>query len=434
MPPQATGLQTAQSGEGRRTSGITLLAGLFLLSTGMQIATGATVKPVSPLLAPAIANATKPAAPRHKVTSLDDRLAGLGLKRGAPVLLRIFKEESELELWLQDGDRFKRLATYPICRWRGALGPKLTEGDRQSPEGFYSFGQDQLLWQGHWFRAFNINYPNTFDQALGRTGSGILIHGACSSIGCYAMTDPIIDEMFDLIVAAFASGQQRVPVHIYPFHMTLANLARHDKSPWMAFWRDLKPASDLFVATQIPPRIGVCDGRYVVRPGQSGSTDTSRIADWCGAMTWIANADRMVQQLDRRRATAEPPAAPLAVKLPSERIQLYARLASEGRIPKPQTLPSRPVSYGPSPDIAGKNPSEPLVQALGALPAAERAAILGVRAPGAVAASIGGGSAETGGPVRFSCNAALAACKHFMAAHGNRSVAQRSGKAKVAKK
>ena len=370
--------------------------------------------------------------PPVNASALDRRLAAQGLTRGAPVLIRIFKEESELELWLQSGDRFRRFATYKICRWRGVLGPKLTEGDRQSPEGFYSFGQDQLLWQGHWFRAFNINYPNTLDRSLGRSGSGILIHGACSSIGCYAMTDPVIDEMFDLIVAAFAAGQPRVQVHIFPFHMTLANLARHEKSPWAGFWRDLKPASDLFVSTQLPPRVGVCDGRYVVRPGQAGVPADPRIKDWCGAAPWSDSADRLASLMEYRRAAAVPAASAIGAKPPSERVVLYARLSREGKIPKPQLLPSQPASFGPSPEIAAAEfASSPLSQ----LPDSERAALLGARGPSMASSSASVPAADSGGSGnQFSCNTGLASCRHFIASHANRQVAVRQGKTKLAKK
>jgi murein L,D-transpeptidase YafK len=367
-------------------------------------------------------------------SDLDRRLASAGLARGEPVLIRIFKEESELELWMQSGERFHHFATYPICRWRGVLGPKLNEGDRQSPEGFYSFGQDQLFWQGHWFRAFNINYPNALDRSLGRTGSGILRHGACSSIGCYAMTDPIIDEIFDLVVAAFAAGQPRVQVHIFPFHMTLANLSRHESNPWSTFWQDLKPASDLFVSTQLPPRIGVCDGRYVVRPGQAGEPAVDRIADWCGSTPWHDSADRLPGWQEARRAEAAPPAIASMRGGPSERVLLYARLSREGKIPKPQPLPDRPASFGPSPEISAADPGHPVNATLAALPESERAAMLGKRTGGYSASSAGHSDGDAAGGPSYTCNAGLAACRHYIATHAVGTLVGHGTKAKVAKR
>ena len=350
-------------------------------------------------------------------STLDQRLAKAGLARGAPVLLRIFKEESELELWVRADTGYKRFATYPICRWTGVLGPKQVEGDRQSPEGFYSFGQDHLLWQGHWFRAVNLNFPNVLDQALGRTGSGLLIHGACSSIGCYAMTDVIIDEIFDLIVAGLANGQERVPVHIFPFHMTTANLDRHSDSPWIGFWHDLKPASDLFVVTHIPPRIGVCDGRYVVKPGVAGDAQIDRVRDWCPTPLVAGAADRLEPVMEARRDAAAPPEVIPSVRPPSERIKLYAKLASAGQIPKPKLLPGKPSSYGPSPDVGTSEAAAALPEALASLPDGERAAFLGVRSPGQGPASGSGGAGEAAAPAN-TCNQALAACRHFVAGAG----------------
>ena len=381
------------------------------------------------------AQATTPTAAQP--SDLDQRLTKAGLTRGAPVLLRIFKEESELELWMQTGDTYKRFATYPICRWKGVLGPKFFEGDKQSPEGFYSFGQESLIWQGHYFRAFNVNFPNALDQSLGRTGSGILIHGACSSIGCYAMTDGIIDELFDLIVAGLASGQARVQVHAFPFHMTTANLNRHANSPWNQFWRDLKPASDLFVATQIPPRIGFCDGRYVVKPGVAGALQSDRVRDWCPTPILSGSADRLEQIMAARRAIAAPPEVIASAKPPSERVKLYAKLAGEGQIPKPKPLPGKPSSYGPSPEITANAAAGALPEALVSLPESERAALLGVRKPGQLPVSGSGGGGAGGGDAAapaYSCNPSLPACRHFIASNAARPVAVRKTRAKLAKR
>lgn len=384
----------------------------------------------------ATTSVTSAASPSTSAQSsdLDRRLVAQGLARGAPVLIRIFKEESELELWMLKGDRYKRFATYPVCRWRGVLGPKLVEGDRQSPEGFYSFGQDQLLWQGHWFRAFNINFPNTLDRALGRSGSGILVHGACSSIGCYAMTDPVIDEIFDLVVASFAAGQTRIQVHIFPFHMTLANLSKHEGSQWSGFWRDLKPASDLFVSTQVPPKIGVCFGRYVVKPGQAGATGTDKIAEWCGTSSWHGSADRLPGWQEARLAEAAPPPETASARPPSARVLLYARLAREGKIPKPQPLPAHPATFGPSPEIASAAQTQGAAGGtLASLPESERAALLGKRNTVTVSqTSGGGGDAASGGG--FSCNPSLPACRHFIALNSSRTIATRKSKTKLAKR
>ena len=200
------------------------------------------------------------------VERLKERLAEHGLKLGAPVYLRIFKKESELELWLKKDGRYVRFANYPICRWSGRLGPKLKEGDRQAPEGFYTVSRGQLNPNSRWHKSFNLGFPNAFDRAHGRTGSFLMVHGGCSSIGCYAMTNPVIDEIWKLVTTSLANGQSRFHVHVFPFRMTDRNLRRH-QGEWQPFWKDLKTGHDLFEKSQLPPVVSVCRGRYVFEAG-----------------------------------------------------------------------------------------------------------------------------------------------------------------------
>jgi murein L,D-transpeptidase YafK len=195
------------------------------------------------------------------------RLAEKGMRAGSPVLIRIFKAEFELELWLRKDDRFELFATYPICYWSGILGPKTHEGDRQAPEGFYDVGLNQIHRHGRWPRSLNIGYPNALDRAYARTGSLILVHGGCTSIGCFAMTNPLMEEIYSLVEQALQEGQPRVSVHVFPFRMTEANLAAHAHDEWSSFWQSLKPAYDLFESTRLPPRIGVCNKQYIVGAG-----------------------------------------------------------------------------------------------------------------------------------------------------------------------
>jgi murein L,D-transpeptidase YafK len=197
---------------------------------------------------------------------LNGRLAVHGVALGAPVFIRIFKREFELELWVKRDDRFHRFAIYPICRWSGNLGPKLQEGDWQTPEGFYVVDAKALNPASRWHRSFNLGFPNTFDRAHQRTGSFVMVHGGCSSIGCFAMTDAVIDEIWRVVSAALKQGQPRFHVHIFPFRMTEDNLARRSQGRWAPFWRDLKAGYDAFEASQLPPSISVCEGRYVVSP------------------------------------------------------------------------------------------------------------------------------------------------------------------------
>ena len=197
---------------------------------------------------------------------LDKRLAAAGLAKGAPVMVRIFKREFELELWMLKGGRFERFASYPVCRFSGGLGPKFKTGDRQAPEGFYSVGISQLNPNSRWHRSFDLGFPNTFDRSHGRTGAYLMVHGGCSSVGCYAMTNPQIDEIWTLVSAALKHGQKRFQVTVLPFRLSESNLAAHASHPAIGFWRQLQPGYDLFEAGHLPPRVSVCQGRYAFEP------------------------------------------------------------------------------------------------------------------------------------------------------------------------
>lgn len=201
---------------------------------------------------------------------------GKGLKAGAPVLLRVFKADLQVELWMKRGETFVLFSTYPICAWSGQLGPKTFEGDFQAPEGFYTLTTQQLNPNSRYHKAFNLGYPNALDRAHQRTGASLMMHGGCASVGCYAMTDAVIDELWRLVSAALAGGesgrQERISVHVFPFRMTDERLTAFAWHPWAEFWRDLKPAYDLFEAKRIPPEIAVCNGRYAVRPGRAAAS------------------------------------------------------------------------------------------------------------------------------------------------------------------
>jgi murein L,D-transpeptidase YafK len=178
--------------------------------------------------------------------------------------VRLFKEEAELEVWKQDTTgRFQILKTYPICRWSGDLGPKLREGDRQTPEGFYRVTPEQMNPNSSYHLAMNIGFPNSFDKANKRDGSLIMIHGDCASVGCHAMTDEQISEIYALARESLLGSRQSFQVQAYPFRMTPANLARHRNNRNMAFWQMLKIGNDHFEATHLEPKVDVCGRSYV---------------------------------------------------------------------------------------------------------------------------------------------------------------------------
>ncbi|MDX2308614.1 MAG: murein L,D-transpeptidase family protein [Hyphomicrobium sp.] len=225
--------------------------------------------------------ATLPGTP--DLAQLDARLSAKGLKLGAPVFMRVFKREFLLELWIKKGQRFEHFATYPICKWSGALGPKLATGDRQSPEGVYTVGKSQLNPNSRWYRSFNLGFPNAYDQAHDRTGSFLMVHGGCGSIGCYAMTNAVIGEIWEIVTKALDGGQPRFQVQVFPFRMTDANLARYAGHRWEPFWRSLKPAHDLFEADRLPPVASVCNRAYEFRSGTGQREVTAPIATACPA-------------------------------------------------------------------------------------------------------------------------------------------------------
>lgn len=177
--------------------------------------------------------------------------------------MRIFKEESELELWTKNDDKFELYKTFPICNWSGTLGPKLKEGDGQSPEGFYFVNTSQLNPNSRYHLAFNIGYPNAYDRSHDRTGSYIMVHGDCVSIGCYAMNDVQIEEIYRIAEAALDKDQSFFRIHIFPFRMNTENMEKHKKNKCFDFWLNLKEGYDAFEKTKLPPNVESYNGRYI---------------------------------------------------------------------------------------------------------------------------------------------------------------------------
>jgi murein L,D-transpeptidase YafK len=191
-------------------------------------------------------------------------LAEAGFALGDAVHVRIYKAERVLEVWLRnEAGPFRLFRSYEICTFSGEAGPKLAEGDHQAPEGFYRVGPSQLNPNSRHHLAFNLGFPNQYDRSLGRTGSALMVHGGCSSVGCYAMTDAGIDQIYTVVEAALGAGQGEVDVHIFPFRMTSEAMRQHAASPWAGYWSNLKEGYDLFEAAREPPDVGACRGRYV---------------------------------------------------------------------------------------------------------------------------------------------------------------------------
>lgn len=193
-----------------------------------------------------------------------------GMSKDQPILIRSFKKESELEIWKRKANgQYALLKTYPMCRWSGQLGPKLREGDRMAPEGFYAIGPAQMNPNSSYYVSFNMGYPNAYDRAHGRTGAHLMVHGACSSAGCYSMTDDQIGEIYALVREAQNGGQKAVQMQAFPFRMTPENLAKHRLDPNIAFWKNLKEGSDYFEVAADEPQVSVVAGRYAFNGGQA---------------------------------------------------------------------------------------------------------------------------------------------------------------------
>ncbi|EHM50500.1 L,D-transpeptidase family protein [Cardiobacterium valvarum] len=202
---------------------------------------------------------------RPQQLTLQDRLEAKGFRFGAPTFIRIFKKEEKLEVWLQkDSGEYALFLDYPICIYSGELGPKTREGDKQSPEGFYAVGREAMNPNSNYHLSFNLGYPNAYDRSHGYTGSMLMVHGKCVSIGCYAMGDRQIEEIYSLVGAALQRGQPFVRVHAFPFRLTEANLAAYSDHRWYDFWRMLKPGYDYFETYRQPPEIDVIGGQYAL--------------------------------------------------------------------------------------------------------------------------------------------------------------------------
>jgi murein L,D-transpeptidase YafK len=252
------------------------------------------------------------------------------MKETGAVFIRIFKESSELEVWKEQRDgKYALLKTYTICKWSGVLGPKKVEGDRQAPEGFYTVTPGQMNPKSSYYLAFNIGYPNAFDRSLGRTGTHLMVHGACSSAGCYSMTDEDAGELFSLARDSFRGGQRSFQIQAFPFRMTPENMAKHRDSEHLAFWQMLKTGSDHFELTRTPPKIDVCGKKYVFN-ADAGNRSFSPAA----ACPPYEVSPEIKTAVDAKQAEDETKFAAAVTRLKEEAIKAAEdkRLAEERRV------------------------------------------------------------------------------------------------------
>lgn len=242
---------------------------------------------------------------------LVSEMASKGMTPQDPVMVRIYKQESELEIWKRThAGTYALLKTYPMCRWSGKLGPKKREGDRQAPEGFYSVTPGLMNPRSQYYLAFNLGYPNRLEKALGYEGSALMVHGACTSSGCYAMTNNGIAEVYALAREAHAGGQAAIQVQALPFRMNAQNLASHRDDPNMVFWQNLREGVEYFDFAKQPPTVTSCAGRYRFRQG-ADSIGTE--LDPMGPCPTEVSTTAFAQLIDEHQAAENAEVASLAM-------------------------------------------------------------------------------------------------------------------------
>lgn len=195
---------------------------------------------------------------------IQQELQAKGFAVGQPIFVRIFKIPGTLELWMNKGRGFELFKSYRVCNYSGFPGPKVNEGDWQAPEGFYTVSAEQMNPKSSYHLAFDIGYPNELDLAKNRTGGLIMVHGDCQSVGCFAMTNGRIEEIYLLAHEALKQGQERFAVHVFPFALTPLNMKKYAVSPWIKFWQSLEPGYAAFEQSKQVPEVAVQNGEYVV--------------------------------------------------------------------------------------------------------------------------------------------------------------------------
>ena len=315
----------------------------------------------------------------------------------SPILVRLFKQEAELEVWKQTrSGQFALLKTYPICRWSGDLGPKVREGDRQAPEGFYSINPGQMNPQSAYYLSFNTGYPNAFDKALGRTGSQLMVHGDCSSRGCYAMTDEQIAEIYSLGRESFFGGQKAFQLQAYPFRMTPVNMAKHRNNPNMPFWKMIKEGYDHFEVTRQEPKVDFCEKKYVFDAAKPPDAKRDPVFDAsakCPAYVIpedIAGAVREKETRDQaeyaKLVAKGTPVARMNTGIDGGMNKIFAAKIPEGSTGLSEsaegtTLQMLAMSKAPGTIPGHVNPPKPNLDAVASAPAPQQEPVVAVSAP-----------------------------------------------------
>jgi murein L,D-transpeptidase YafK len=229
------------------------------------------------------------------------KMEALDTTPSSPTVIRTYKKEAELEIWkMKSNGEYALLKTYPMCRWSGQLGPKKREGDMQVPEGFYSIAPGQMNPNSHYYLAFNVGYPNAYDRAYGRSGGNVMVHGVCSSAGCFSMTDEQVADIYAIARDSFAGGQREIQLQSYPFHMTAENMAKFRLDPNIDFWKNLKDGSDHFEVTKNEPSVLVCGKHYVF---DATTKDEVSGSEPCPALKRDPNVEAQVAEKEDKDET-----------------------------------------------------------------------------------------------------------------------------------
>jgi murein L,D-transpeptidase YafK len=362
-----------------RPKTLVLLAGTALLAVGLAACedTGSTS-----------AKATRK-IPASTVALMNQK----GVDEHSALLIRTYKKEAEFEVWKQKPDgTYTYIKTFPMCRWSGQLGPKLREGDRQVPEGFYTITPGQMNPNSNYYLSFNVGYPNAYDQAYGRTGGSIMVHGICSSAGCYSMTDAQIAEIYAIAREAFAGGQRAIQMQSFPFHMTAENLAKHRLDPNMPFWRNLKEGADHFEVSKTEPQVGVCSKRYVF---DAHAPDGSTHFDASAPCPALKVDDQLASAVSAKQAKDEQEVAQLVASGVKPIRLIYQDGGQNPEFRNRVSEMSRPEALAESPteivlDDSGKPAKTPaVVQATNAKTTAKNTTLVASAAPATQAPATG---------------------------------------------
>ena len=330
---------------GRGLARIAVVAACAAALAGCETDTGIGARAIRPI-------------PAETLALMDQK----GTTKSAPVLIRTYKKEAEFEMWKMKPDgKYVLLKTFPMCRWSGQLGPKTREGDRQVPEGFYNITPGQMNPNSNYYLSFNVGYPNAFDRAYGRGGGSIMVHGACSSMGCFSMTDKQIAEIYAIAREGFSGGQKSIQMQSLPFRMTAENLAKHRLDPNIGFWKQLKQGSDHFEVARQEPKVGVCNKHYVFDAQSSGSGQQLDANGICPPMAQDPDLMREVAAKETRDDQAVAELVGKGVK--AVRVLYadggqhpdFARLIAD--VSRPDALAQGPVEVALGEDKAKKSPA-----------------------------------------------------------------------------